>query len=69
MNITCSCLKVFLRIDLLEVPYDDFLWFLEESLLLGWDVQQVMVRVVLGKKEVRNGGGGHGVFWRAREKE
>ena len=49
MNITCSWLEVFLRIDLLDVPYDDFLRFLEVGILLGWDVVQVRVRV-LGKK-------------------
>ena len=49
MNIACSWLEVFLRIDLLDVPYDDFLRFLEAGLLLGWDVVQVRVRV-LGKK-------------------
>lgn len=29
VNITCSCLNVFLRLDLLEVPCDGFLRFLE----------------------------------------
>lgn len=28
-KVTCSWLNVFLRIDLLEVPYDDLLLFLE----------------------------------------
>ena len=70
VNTTCSWLKVFLRLDLLEVPYDDFLLFLEVGLLLGWDVVQVRVRV-LGKKVVRNEGfkGFRGLEMREEGKE
>ena len=70
MNTTCSWLKVFLRLDLLEVPYDDFLLFLEVGLLLGWDVLQVRVRV-LGKKVLRNEGlkGFRGLEMREEGKE
>jgi hypothetical protein len=60
VNITCSCLNVFLITDLLEVPYDGFPRFLEVGLGafmvalllglgLGWPVQ-VRMRV-LGDKE------------------
>lgn len=34
VKVTCSWLKVFFRIDLLELPYDDFLRFLEDLLCL-----------------------------------
>ena len=70
VNTTCSWLKVFLRLDLLEVPYDDFLLFLEVGLLLGWDVVQVRVRV-LGKKVLRNEGlkGFRGLEMREEGKE
>jgi hypothetical protein len=54
VNTTCSWIKVFLRLDLLEVPYDDFLRFLEVGLFLlgsgadlGWEVQ-VRIRVLVG---------------------
>lgn len=53
MKLTCSWVKVFLRTDLLEAPYDDFLRFLEVGfwpsmagrflgLGLGWELHVIV---------------------------